>query len=65
MPHQLIDIHLALSVWTTMHGITSLYLYHYMSGFLQQDVETFVDYEIDKLARMLGLASSEKNDANE
>jgi AcrR family transcriptional regulator len=65
MPHQLIDIHLALSVWTTLHGITSLYLYHYMSGFLQQDVETFVDYEIDKIARMLGLASSEKNDASE
>lgn len=56
MPYNHIDIHLALSVWTTMHGITSLYLHHYLSGFLQQDVGTFVDFEIDKIARMLGFA---------
>lgn len=56
MPYQHIDTHLALSVWTTMHGITSLYLHHYLSGFLQKDVETFVDFEIDKISRMLGLA---------
>jgi AcrR family transcriptional regulator len=56
MPYTHLDMHLALSVWTIMHGITSLYLHHYLSGFLQQDVETFVDFEIDKIARMLGLA---------
>jgi AcrR family transcriptional regulator len=56
MPHVLMVTHLALSVWTTMHGITSLYMHHYLGGFLQQEVESFVDFEIDKLARMLGLA---------
>jgi AcrR family transcriptional regulator len=55
MPHVLMVTHLALSVWTTMHGITSLYMHRYLGGFLQQEVETFVDFEIDKLARMLGL----------
>ena len=56
MPYTHLDTHLALSVWTTMHGITSLYLHHYLTGFLPQDVAVFVDLEIDKIARMLGLA---------
>ena len=56
MPYNILDTHLALSVWTTMHGITSLYLHHYLTGFLQQSVESFVDFEIDKIARSLGLA---------
>lgn len=56
MPYTPTVTHLALSVWTTMHGITSLYLYHYLSGFLQQDVGTFVDFEIDKITHMMGLA---------
>jgi AcrR family transcriptional regulator len=56
MPHVLMVTHLALSVWTTMHGITSLHMHRYLGGLLQQEVETFVDFEIDKLARMLGLA---------
>jgi len=56
MPRNFIVTHLALSVWTTMHGITSLHLHHYLSGFLQQEVGTFADFEIDKIARMLGLA---------
>lgn len=32
MPHVLMVIHLALSVWTTMHGITSLYMHHSLGG---------------------------------
>jgi hypothetical protein len=38
-----------------MHGITSLYMHHSLGAFLQQEVGTFVDFEIDKLARTLGL----------
>lgn len=48
--------HLALSVWATMHGITSLYLHHYLDGFLQDAADEFVELEIDKMSRMLGLA---------
>jgi len=55
MPYVLMVTHLALSVWTTMHGITSLYMHHSLGGFLQQEVVTFVDFEIDKLTRTLGL----------
>jgi AcrR family transcriptional regulator len=56
MPYAARATHLALSVWSVMHGITSLYLYHYLVGFLQENVEAFVDLEIEKLVRMLGLA---------
>jgi len=55
MPYVPIVTHLALSVWSTMHGMTSLYLYNYLTGFLQQDVEGFVDFEIEKIARIIGL----------
>ena len=55
MPYQPIITHLALVVWSMMHGITSLYLHHYLSGFLQDAVEAFVDYEIERMARSLGL----------
>jgi AcrR family transcriptional regulator len=56
MPYSAVVTHLALSVWSMMHGITSLYLHHYLSSFLQEEVETFVDFEIVKIARTLGLA---------
>jgi AcrR family transcriptional regulator len=55
MPYRPIITHLALAVWCMMHGITSLYLHHYLSGFLQENVEAFVDYEIERIARSLGL----------
>jgi len=55
MPYVPVVTHLALSIWSMMHGITSLYLHHYLSGFLQENVEAFVDFEIEKLARLLGL----------
>jgi hypothetical protein len=47
--------HLALSVWSMMHGITSLYLHHYLTGFLQKSVEVFVDFEIERIAHLLAL----------
>jgi len=55
MPYVPVVTHLALSVWSTMHGITSLYLYQYLSGFLSQNVEAFVELEIEKIARTIGL----------
>jgi len=60
MPYTPLVTHLALSVWSMMHGITSLYLYHYLSGFLQENVEAFVDFEIEKIAGALGLVSRER-----
>jgi AcrR family transcriptional regulator len=56
MPYSPIVTHLALSIWSMMHGITSLYLYHYLTGFLQENVEAFVEFEIEKMVRMLGLS---------
>jgi AcrR family transcriptional regulator len=52
MPYTPLITHLALSVWSTMHGITSLYLHHYLDGFVQSEVESFVGVEIEKLSRM-------------
>lgn len=56
MPYTPLVTHLALSVWSRMHGITSLYLHHYLRGFFQENVDLFVDVEIDELVRGLGLA---------
>jgi AcrR family transcriptional regulator len=55
MPYTPLITHLALSVWSMMHGITSLYLHHYLTSFLQDNVEAFVDVEIEKIALSLGL----------
>jgi hypothetical protein len=55
MPYSGVDIQLALSVWATIHGITSLYLYNYLGGFLQDGLPIFVEFEIEKLIRSLGL----------
>jgi AcrR family transcriptional regulator len=55
MPYSPLVTHLALAVWSMMHGITSLYLYQYLSGFLAENVESFVDFEIEKIVRMLGV----------
>ena len=46
---------LALSAWAMIHGITSLFLYNYLSGFLQNNVEAFVDFETEKMIEILGL----------
>lgn len=55
MPYTGAVTQLALSVWSMIHGMTSLYLYNYLSGFLQNNVETFIDFEIEKMIKILGL----------
>jgi len=55
MPYEPVVTHLALSVWSMVHGMTSLYLYNYLTGFLHENVEAFVDFEIEKIARVMGL----------
>jgi len=56
MPYVPVVTHRALAMWSTMHGMTSLFIYGYFTGFLGQQVETFVDVEIEKMVRMLGLS---------
>lgn len=48
--------HMALTVWSTLHGMMSLFLYGYFTGFLGEQIETFVDFEIKKMVRAFGLA---------
>jgi len=55
MPFTPLVTHLALSVWASIHGITSLYLYHYLDGFLQAQIEAFVEAELEKISQSLGL----------
>ena len=55
MPYVPVVTHLALYTWSMMHGMTSLFLYGYFTGFLGEQVEAFVDVEIEKMVRMLGL----------
>jgi len=56
MPYTGIVTHLALSVWIMVHGMTSLFLYGYFTGFLGEQVGAFVDFEIEKTIRAFGLA---------
>jgi len=55
MPYVPIVTHLALSVWGTIHGLTSLFLYGYLSGFLGGQVGSFIESEIERMARSFGL----------
>ncbi len=55
MPYDGLVTHLALSVWSMIHGITSLYLYNYLNAFLADQVEAFVEIEIEKMIRMVGI----------
>ncbi len=55
LPYVPVVTHLALSTWSMMHGMTSLFLYGYFTGFLGGQVEAFVDVEIEKMIRILGL----------
>ncbi len=54
VPFTPVVTHLALSTWSTIHGMTSLYLYGYLSGFLADQSESFVNFEIEKMIRVLG-----------
>ncbi|MFT3893621.1 MAG: TetR/AcrR family transcriptional regulator [Anaerolineales bacterium] len=55
MPYVPVVTHLALYTWSMIHGMTSLFLYGYFTGFLGEQVEAFVDVEIEKMIRILGL----------
>lgn len=55
MPYTGAVTQLALSVWSMIHGMTSLYLYNYLAGFLQEGVGAFVEFEIDKMVKTIGL----------
>ena len=55
MPYSAAVTQLALSMWAMMHGLTSLYLYNYLGGFMHEEVTTFVNFEIEKLIQLLGL----------
>ncbi|MBK9927426.1 MAG: TetR/AcrR family transcriptional regulator [Anaerolineales bacterium] len=55
LPYVPLVTHLALYAWSMMHGMTSLFIYGYLTGFLGDQVETFIDVEIEKTIRVLGL----------
>jgi AcrR family transcriptional regulator len=55
MPYDGNVTHLALSVWSMIHGITSLHLYNYLDSFLADKVEAFVNFEIEKMIRVIGI----------
>ena len=55
MPYSGVVIQVALSTWSMIHGMTSLFLYNYLSGFLQNNVETFIEFEIEKMVAVLKL----------
>jgi AcrR family transcriptional regulator len=46
---------LALVAWIWIHGLTSLELYGYMPGFLGDQVEYFVHFELEAFMKTLGL----------
>lgn len=56
MPYTPLVTHLALSTWNTIHGLTSLFLYGYSSGFLGEQVESFVESETERMVKAFGLA---------
>ena len=55
MPYMGVVTQLALSVWSMIHGMTSLVLYNYMTSFLDESVNAFVEFEIEKMIRNIGL----------
>lgn len=55
MPYTGAVTQLALSAWSMIHGMTSLYLYNYLSGFLQGEVGAFVEFEINRMIKAIGL----------
>ncbi len=54
-PYSTIVTHLSLAWWSMMHGLTSLNLYGYLPNFLADQVEPFIELEIDRCMRLLGL----------
>jgi AcrR family transcriptional regulator len=58
MPYDSTATHLALTTWSTLHGITALYLYGYLGMFLAGQVEGFVRQEIVQLMLLLGFVEN-------
>jgi AcrR family transcriptional regulator len=54
MPYDPTATHLALTTWSMLHGVTSLYLYGYLGRFLAEQVDGFVRQEIEQLVMSLG-----------
>lgn len=54
MPYVPVVTQLALSTWSMVHGMASLYLYGYFAGFLADQSESFAYLEIEKMIRALG-----------
>jgi AcrR family transcriptional regulator len=54
MPYDATATHLALTTWSTLHGVTSLFLYGYLGRFLAEQVDRFVRQEIEQLVTLLG-----------
>jgi AcrR family transcriptional regulator len=55
MPYDTSVIHLAITAWSGMHGITALVLHGSLDSFLGGQVDCFVDSRIDGMARDFGL----------
>lgn len=55
MPYTEAVTQLALASWAMLHGMTSLYLYNYLTGFVQDNVTHFINFEIEKMITALGL----------
>ena len=56
MPYGAAAIHLALTTWSAMHGVTALALHGSLDSFLGGAIEDFVDSRIDRMTRELGVA---------
>jgi AcrR family transcriptional regulator len=54
MPGDPMGTHMALSAWSTMHGVTALVLYGYLSGFLAHQVDGFVRQMVEQLVMLFG-----------
>lgn len=52
MPGDPLGTHIALTTWSTLHGVTSLFLYGYLGGFLANQVEGFVRQQIEQLINL-------------
>ena len=55
MPYTGAVTQLAMSAWSMIHGMTSLFLYNYLTGFLNEGVSAFVEFEIEKMVKTIGL----------
>jgi AcrR family transcriptional regulator len=55
-------IHLALSCWTAIHGMVSLELYGLLPGFLEDQVESFIESITRRSEQVFGLVKEETHE---